>query len=98
MDSCPWRDGSTMASPPFLCSPLLPSSCATLLFLRKVSFSGVMPALVRMPVPGAIGLVRVHGTVGLAGLLGWVNLIDQLYCRLRRHFQERHGFWRLGLC
>ena len=73
------EEGPTMASSILLHSPLLPSSSGTLPFLWRFSLSGMMP-LARMHVPGAISLVRVYGSMGLAGLLGSVSLIDQLHC------------------
>ena len=72
-------EGPAMASPTSLHSPLLPSS-GTPPFFRTFSLSGVMSALVRMHVLCTVRLVRVHGAMGLAGLLGWIGLIDWLCC------------------
>ena len=63
-------EGPTMASPTSLNSPLLSSSAGTLLFLKRVLLSSIMPALVRMCLPGAIRSVRLHCGVGLVRLLG----------------------------
>ena len=45
-----------------------------------VSLSSTISALFRMCVPGKMRSVRVYGDICLAGLLGWVGLIDQLCC------------------
>ena len=68
------EEGPAMASPTSLCFSLLPSSSGTLLFLRRTSLSGMMAALARMHVPGAVRLVRMYGAVGLVELLGSVSL------------------------
>ena len=91
------EEGLTMASATSLHSPLLPSTSGTPPFLRRFSFSGVMLTLVRMHVPGAISLVRVHGAMGFAGLLGWVSLIDCLCCSWE-DLSRGHRFGRLELC
>ena len=55
----------------------LPSLSGTLLFLRRGSLSSVIPALVKMHVPGSTRSVKVDGAMDHAGLLGWLSLIDQ---------------------
>ena len=90
------EEGPAMASLASFCSPLLPSSSGTLPFLRRVSLSGMMTILARMHVPGARRSVRMHGAMGLARLLGWVSLIDQLY--YSQEGKGVHGFRRLELC
>ena len=69
--------GPIMESPDLSCS-LLPSFSGTPTLLRRLSLFGVIPTLARILVPGAIRSVRVHGAMGLTGLLGKVSLIYQL--------------------
>ena len=89
--------GPIMASSSSLHFPLLPSSSRTTSFPQRFSHSGRMPTLARMHVPGAKRSVRMHGAIGLAGLLSWVSLINQL-CRSQEGFTRGHGFGRLELC
>ena len=63
------EEGPAMVSPTLLHYLLLPSSFGIPPFLRRFSLSGLMPVLVRLHVPGAIRSVRLHGAMGLAGLL-----------------------------
>ena len=78
------EEGPTMISPTSLHSPLLPSSSGTPLFFRMFPLSGVIPTLVRMCVLGTIMSVRVNGAMGLAGLPGWISLIDWLCCSQKK--------------
>ena len=67
-----------MASPTSLHSLLLPSSLGTPPFLGTFSLPDTISELVRMHVLGTISLVRIHSGMCLAGLLGWVDMIDWL--------------------
>ena len=73
-------EGPAMTSLTSLHCLLSPSTSGTPPFLRMFSLSGIMSTLVRMHYPDTIWSVRVHGAMGLMGLLGWEGLINQLCC------------------